>query len=187
MPFIKMDADAYDEMLEELGEEVISGPRPSGEFEYQTVEGKFKTSKLSAQARLIADALRAAGATTFRIAYDGGYDEGFSHPETITINGKPTDPAAVVKQITTPALVTALREEYKKQKWSAESAATSADAEIVRDAFDMLAYEIASVLLGDGFGTGEYQLYGALTADLKTGQVTDDENAEKPSSMDSID
>ena len=38
----------------------------------------------------------------------------------------------------------------------------------------------ATVLLGKGFGTGEYELYGAFTANLETGELVDDPTAVKP-------
>ncbi|HKD31545.1 MAG TPA: hypothetical protein VKC66_37285 [Xanthobacteraceae bacterium] len=36
----------------------------------------------------------------------------------------------------------------------------------------------ASMLLGDGFGTGEYSMYGAFTVDLDTCTITDDPGAD---------
>jgi hypothetical protein len=71
----------------------------------------------------------------------------------------------------------------KKDKWSADRAKTELDRAIVADALNDLAHEIASVLLGEGFGTGEYQLYGAFTADLKSGAITDDAKAKRPKGM----
>jgi hypothetical protein len=36
----------------------------------------------------------------------------------------------------------------------------------------------ASMLLGEGFGTGEYSMYGAFTVDLETCAITDNRNAD---------
>jgi hypothetical protein len=42
----------------------------------------------------------------------------------------------------------------------------------------MLCDEWASMLRGDGFGTGEYSMYGAFTVDLETCAIIDDRNAD---------
>jgi len=41
-----------------------------------------------------------------------------------------------------------------------------------------LCNEWASMLLGEGFGTGEYSMYGAFTVDLETCAITDDRDAD---------
>ena len=48
---------------------------------------------------------------------------------------------------------------------------------------DDLATTFASRLLGEGFGTGEYELYGAFVIDLETGDMVDDPDAQKPLNM----
>jgi hypothetical protein len=183
MPFIRGDASAFDEMLEEVGPDIVSGSRPTDDFEYQSAKAKLKPKDLGSRAKLIADALRAAGASAFRVRYDGGFDEGFSHPDAILFGQRARTTKAVLKEISSPTLVAALREASKKEKWAADWLKTASDQEVVRSAIDELAHEIASVLLGEGFGTGEYQLYGALTADLKTGEIKDNEKARRPAGM----
>jgi hypothetical protein len=42
---------------------------------------------------------------------------------------------------------------------------------------------LAVKLLGLGFGTGEYDMYGAFTADFRSGELIDDPNAVKPAEM----
>lgn len=190
MPHLKVDPGAFDEWAENLGSEVDLGNRPTGDWEYESAEAQFKPAKLGPVARAMLDALLAARATAFRVRYDGGYDEGFSHPDTLTFGeggGRTIRPAdAVIKDLATPALAAQIRTAMSKDKsWkhSAETYATSKDADVVHAALDDLAHTFASRLLGDGFGTGEYQLYGAFTADLKTGQIVDHEDAEKPSEL----
>jgi hypothetical protein len=183
MPFIRGDASAFDEMLEELGPDIVSGSRPTDDFEYQAAKAKLKPKDLGARGKLIADALRAAGASAFRVRYDGGFDEGFSHADAILFDQRARTTKAVLKEISSPTLIAALREAFKKDKWAADWLKTASDLEVIQNALDELAHAIASTLLGDGFGTGEYQLYGALTADLKTGEITDDEKARRPAGM----
>jgi len=43
---------------------------------------------------------------------------------------------------------------------------------------ERLCEEWAEMLLGRGYGTGEYSMYGAFTVDLDTCTVTDDSNAD---------
>jgi hypothetical protein len=50
-------------------------------------------------------------------------------------------------------------------------------------ALDDLGGELAIKLLGSGYGTGEYEMYGAFTADILTGELIDDPNALKPEQM----
>ena len=56
----------------------------------------------------------------------------------------------------------------------------NAPRRVISDALDELAHEIASQLLGTGYGTGEYTLYGAVTVDFETGEMNDDPDAEQP-------
>jgi hypothetical protein len=51
---------------------------------------------------------------------------------------------------------------------------------LVALALDDLGDEMASSLLGRGYGTGEYSMYGVLTADLTTGTLTDEPSAQRP-------
>lgn len=51
---------------------------------------------------------------------------------------------------------------------------------MISDAFDELAHEVASQLLGSGYGTGELELYGAASVVFETGEINDDPQAERP-------
>ena len=187
MPFIRVDPESYDEIVEELGPEAFpagAGPRPSGAFEYEAAEAAFDPRKLGGPAAAALDALLALGATRFRVTYDGGYDEGFSNPDTVWVGDDPRPAAVVAKELAKPGPVALLRAAGKGPDSMhgnpGDLYARLPDAEVARSALDELAHELASKLLGDGFGTGEYQLYGAFTADLRTGRMTDDPDARKP-------
>jgi hypothetical protein len=62
---------------------------------------------------------------------------------------------------------------------AAELYARATPAQAAQYALDELATELANRLLGEGFGTGECELYGAFTADLQTGELVDDPDARK--------
>jgi hypothetical protein len=183
-----VDADAYDELVGELGEDAVGGERPSGAFEYESAEASFEPEKLGGVARVMFDALRAAGATGFRVHYDGGYDEGFSHPDAVLFaNGELRAAGDVVASIASPALVAQIRAAAAKGSMWGDTTTMyerSTEAEAVAYALDELSGELAVKLLGEGFGTGEYQLYGAFTADFATGRIVDHEDAPKPPEMD---
>jgi hypothetical protein len=185
MPYMRVDQDAYDEWASELGPDEL-GPRPSGGFEYETAETKFDRAKLPPVPRMLLDALIAAGATAFKVRYDGGYDEGFSHPEALVFGSGEVDAMEAIRKLATPDLISAIRAAAGSESvWGNASDLynKSSDQKVMEYALDELAHHLACRLLGDSFGTGEYQLYGAFTADFKTGEITDHENAEKPAEM----
>lgn len=181
MPFVRVDEDAFDD----LPEEVEPLPAPSGAFDYESAKATFKPAKLGGIARLTLDALLAAGATTFRVRYDGGYDEGFAYPDEVRFaDGARSVDAVAGALVAAPGFLAAVRD-ASNQKGSmygngSSVYAEASDATAAGYALDELAHELASRLLGDGYGTGEYQLYGALTADLRSGAIVDDPAAPKP-------
>jgi hypothetical protein len=185
MPFIRADVEIYDEFVSELDPE-DPPPRPSGEFEYEHAAAEFDPEKLGRVARWTLDALLAAGVTEFHVRYDGGYDEGFAHPDAVRIGGYLKSAEEARDVLATPARVAELRGVVGKDSvWgnAAELYARASDREAIGYALDELAFELSSRLLGDGFGTGEYQLYGAFTANLETGEIVDHEDAAKPADM----
>ena len=193
MPYERGDVEAFDEILEEIDESDLppgfAEQRPTGAFEYRPAEAAFDPGTLGPVARVVLDALRAAGATRFRVRYDGGHDEGFSHPDAVQFgrDGAPRAAEEVQKQIASPALIAAVRAAAGADSvWgnATEMYAKASDVEAAGHALYELAYELASLLLGEGFGTGEYELYGAFTADLITGEITDDPDAAKPPEVD---
>ena len=191
MPFIRGDVAIFDEIMGEVDESDLppgfADQRPSGEFEYQPAAARFDPGKLGHVARVMLEALRAAGATGFRVRYDGGYDEGFAHPDAVRFGGHPREASQVMTEITSPALVGAIRAAAGRDSvWgnAAEMYGEASDDVAVSYALEELAHELACRLLGDGYGTGEYQLYGAFTADLESGEITDHPDAGKPSEID---
>jgi hypothetical protein len=186
MPYIRADAEIYDEIVSELGVEAAPGGRPSEDFQYESAEASFTRDDLGPGARAVYDALVGAGATQFLVKYDGGYDEGFSHPAAARFGEQEHSIEAVAKQLANPKLVKRLVEAAGgSSAWgnASEMYAKASEHEAVRYGLEELAHELASRLLGDGFGTGEYQLYGEFTADLKTGKITDHKDVQKPKDM----
>jgi hypothetical protein len=186
MPFTRGDADIFDEIAAEIDPEDLpegfADKRPTDQFEYARAKATVKPAKLGKLARTVLELLLEAGATEFRVKYDGGFDEGFSYPEYVVLGEArcPVNKIAQKLAKSKPAI-----SQLKKgiDKRMAEHYKGKSDLELAKSAIEELAHELASALLGDGYGTGEYQLYGAFTADLKRGKITDDPKAAKPKNM----
>jgi hypothetical protein len=180
--------DHSEEMAEYLGED-YEPPEPDeatdddggeGEYRYEAAGAWFNPEGLGEQARFVYDALRAAGVTVFHVRYDGGCDEGFAHPDAVVIDGKSQPIATLVKRLADGGfLESAAASGMQVNSYYAKKG----KAEQVVSLIDELAYELASNLLGHGYGTGEYTLYGALKADLQSGEITDDPDATPPEHM----
>lgn len=183
MPFIRVDVEAFDEMMEEVGDELppeMAAQRPSGEFEYQSAEATFDPAEFEPTTRLVYDALVAKGVTSFRVSYDGGYDEGFAHAQSFEINGRTVAADDMAEQIGDSGLVKQVRALAEKQQYNPFQ--NEPDDLAAKYTLDELAHVLASQLLGDGYGTGEYELYGAFTANFASHAIVDDPKATKPDS-----
>jgi hypothetical protein len=207
MPFIRMDPETWDEYmgafdpkeLEELG-----ASRPSGNFDYQAISERFSPEELGPVAREMLEVLTAAGVTSFRARYDGGFDEGFIYPATFLVGTEEHGVKDVLQRLASPDLTVRLREAAIREntielypdtpptepppsefgaedQWEVYAHATSFEAA------EMALYDLGGALAvkvaGYGFGTGEYQLYGAFTANFRTGELIDDPKAVKPAKM----
>jgi hypothetical protein len=127
-------------------------------------------------------ALRNAGITSCLVSYDGGSDEGFARFESLThkdgtiielddLLGAPGFLAAV-----TPFVI-AQRAANKHPVYRGKDGAL-APKDMAKDHLDFSVPTIlVSRLIGNGFGTGEYQLYGRARVDLETMTITDDPKA----------
>ena len=190
MPFIRGDAAAYDEIFESLAPDDLppgfAEKRPSGEFEYEAASEKFAAESLGPVAQTVLHALLGVGVTRFRVRYDGGYDEGFAHPDAFLFGEQRKAIPGVLVELASAGLIADIRRVAGQESmWgnAQELYAGASQEEALNYALDELAQELAWKLLGNGFGTGEYELYGAFTADLKTGELVDDPSAEKPDSV----
>lgn len=187
MPLIRVSVDACEEIISEFEPENLppglTQSPPSGEFEYDAASGRFSPEELGPTSRVVLEVLLAAGATGFRVRYDGGNDEGFADPESLQFGEKSMPAAGVLRELTTAEGIARIREAAGQERFPGSPTqmyASASAAEVATYALEELAGELATRLLGRGFGTGEYELYGAFTADLKTGELVDDPAAAKP-------
>ncbi len=167
MPFIRCDPSTLEE----------AGLPPSEGFEYESNEVTFDLDKLEKCDRLVLEALRKLGATHFRVRYDGGYDEGFAYPESLKfVAGERTADEVISDLVKQLPLIQQFRETgiVQRQNYFEKLA----NDLVIKYAFDNFAMALSIRLLGRGYGTGEYELYGAFTIDLNTGDMVDDPNAQ---------
>jgi hypothetical protein len=182
MPFLKFDEGALEEIEEEFADVIPEGAErpPTGEFKYEPAEAKFTPHDLEARTLIVFSALKDLGITEMEISYDGGYDEGFAYLDSFFAKGteKSFDEiSATLSQMPVIAATRKAAQAESHQDWLAKYD----DAGIAKYLLDDLAHELAAKLLGDGYGTGEYELYGSFRADLLTGKMIDNPNAKKRS------
>jgi hypothetical protein len=140
-------------------------------------EAKLRQERRTAQLfSIVVPALRAIGVRRVYCRYDGGNDEGFAWFDHYEIeDGKPMDSQLVGQR---------LREMKVYQELGA-AGLVQASGEAAQHEMEtlgnlvggMLSDEWAAILLGQGFGTGEYLMYGAFMVDLEECIISDDPNA----------
>lgn len=119
--------------------------------------GMDEDARMEMVSAQFAAAIAALGAVRAYIRYDGGNDEGFAYFDHCVLrDGSVRDARAVASDL------------------NAAGAAAFPDPQTLADE---VANQWTSRLLGQGYGAGEYRMYGAFWVDLETGLVTDDPNA----------
>jgi hypothetical protein len=123
---------------------------------------------------LIVAALREIGVRRVYGRYDGGNDEGFAWLDHVALaSGERLTPDEAARRLA----ATRLRERLADAGlWHAQ---WGAGEKAMRDvALDALVTECAVNLLGGGYGTGPFYMYGAFTVDLDACTIVDDRDAE---------
>jgi len=187
MPFYHFyDFDPSDFGVEDMEPQKSS----SGErFKYDgPTNAEFDFRQLEGLAALMFQMLTEQAVTKLRITYDGGNDEGFAHFDGAWIGETELSAEIMMLRLAEggakPRILEAIKKPGSTTWYNAEqmfSAATPQRA--VGYAMDDLAHALAEKLVGEGYGTGEYQLYGAFTADVRTGHLLDDPSASRPPGM----
>lgn len=167
------------------GDGATDQPSPDSAFRYEPLSSHFKAEDVDGVAAVALGLIRAAGVGRMRVRYDGGNDEGFAHADDMWINGERKSLGEVLNLVTTPANVEAIRVAAggpdTSQWYKADNFHRRAEPRrFISNVLDELADLIVTELLGSGYGTGEYEMYGALIIDLETGEINDDPDAERP-------
>ncbi len=167
------------------GSAPIFAEKKSGLIDRLLGKGVPSYLKLTAEDRELLGAflpaMKAAGVSRCLVSYDGGSDEGFGKIErceaadgsAITPETLIADPEFIemVEPVVTSLPPPVFRPEGEQQDVTA----------LARDTLEFeLPVVLASILLGRGYGTGEYELYGRAFVDLETMTITDDPKAPYP-------
>ncbi len=119
---------------------------------------------MDAAAAALTRRLTELGAVKAYIRFDGGNDEGFGWFDScLFADGSSRDADRIAEGLKPGGAIEELAAIYP--------GAVSVD---LRETLDDLASDWAARLLGEGFGTGEYVMYGAAWVDLQTGLIEDD-------------
>ena len=178
MPYLHVDDEADWTDDGELSPDVT--PRPVGGFDYEPAEGVFNPNDLAGPAAVVYSLLVDCGMTRFRETYDGGHDEGFAHADAVWFGDDPRAIAAAADVLAAAPFCHARLLEAARQAdgshWGDAARVYGGDtpAAAVERALDEVAHAMASALLGRGFGTGEYELYGAFVVTVTGGRIEDD-------------
>ena len=124
---------------------------------------------------IVIPAFREAGVVRVYFRYDGGSDEGFVWVDRFELrDGQRLSFEAMSPKLLAAKLVEKLEAADVFKHWQEAPAEAK-----LRGVFDgWLDVIWADMLLGQGFGTGEFSMYGAFTVDLDACTITDDPNAE---------
>ncbi len=137
-------------------------------------EAEHKHRTLHAIA-LVGAALSEAGAKHVYCRYDGGNDEGFAWLDHVaTHTGEKLSGKDIAARLTGRGLASRMAAAGLLYA-PPDDADVAFLQSLVADGF---AIDCALLLLGSGFGTGPFYLYGAFTVDLEACTITDDRNAD---------
>ena len=140
--------------LEKIG---LKKPAPD-DWRAKKEQWRLETESSAAK---VAAKLAELGVVRAYIRYDGGSDEGFAwFDHCVMMDGSTRGAEVTANELTASGfrLIHATGDEIK-----------------MREALDDPAALVWSIaLLGEGYGTGEYSMFGAFWVDLKTGILTDD-------------
>jgi hypothetical protein len=148
----------------------VSAAAARSRWEQQAREREHRGQHLLA---LAVEALRGIGARSAYCRYDGGNDEGFTWPIHVELrSGERLGPDEVATRLAQTDLIA---RPVGAEVGIGRGQATA--AELRDSALFVLTDECAVRLLGQGFGTGPFYLYGAFTVDLDGCTIVDDRNA----------
>jgi len=119
--------------------------------------------------------LRALGARSVYCRYDGGNDEGFAWLDRVEMR----DGASIgCDELVARLRAAGIEDKLRSTGHISGNAGFAGMDALTATISWMLAHEWATRLLGEGYGTGEYTMFGAFSVDLDTCTITDDPNAD---------
>lgn len=122
-------------------------------------------ARIDAAAAMLAQRMAALGAVKVYCRYDGGNDEGFAwFDHAVFADGSTRDAEQLARDLKASGAADAI------------TRALGRSFDMKNALHDLIAATWGSKLLGRGYGTGPFSMYGAFWADLRTGLLSDDPN-----------
>ena len=155
-----------------LLDRLFGEPAPAYKAPRSRKQGEENAQRLFA---LMVPALRDLGVRRLYCRYDGGNDEGFAWLDGCETNdGQRMNADALVRKLSATRIMGRLC-----AVGVAGGGLGLTDRKQLRAIIrDWLVREWAIILLGHGYGTGEYSMFGAFTVDLEACTISDDPGAE---------
>lgn len=145
---------------------------PDGSLsEYEAAARTLDEDKLRATARLALAQLRGLGVVQLTVRYDGGSDEGFAHFQEARIGLGTIEYGVLVPHLQSGPLGNQPETPFYYRVPSQVGSVSR--KEWTEEGLQLLMYELAAQLLGEGFGNGDLSIEGAFVADLKANTLTD--------------
>ncbi len=139
-------------------------------YEYKLASGQFNPENLDPDSRQVFDILRELGVKLVYCRYNGGGDEGFAQLSGIKLEDRIVEFDELKYQLADGSLGTKTSE-YLRSYYSYFGEPSREQR--VEFFLDLFASSLATHLLGEGYGTGEYSMKGSFRANLVTGEIID--------------
>jgi hypothetical protein len=113
--------------------------------------------------------------------YDGGNDEGFAWFDSLELqDNQRIDLNAVARRLYDIQVHETLRaaDVELRDPFMLSGSDSPSEQGAVKSFVELLCNDWATLLLGRGYGTGEYSMFGAFTVDLEARTITDDPRAD---------
>ncbi|MBV9863874.1 MAG: hypothetical protein JO316_00840 [Abitibacteriaceae bacterium] len=185
MPYFSIDEETYDEWREMAGDAGGDIAAQTAGFEhgtdgqmhsYQPAQAQFTPGQLDEVSQFVCEMLQGMGVIAVRCQYDGGGDEGFAYFGEAFVGSQSLSAQELAAQLadaesaqTSPVIPEHLRSYY----------ANLPPVERAKSYLDDFANELATLLLGEGYGTGDYSMHGSFKADFQTGEIMDEPEDEQ--------
>ncbi len=141
-------------------------------YEYQLAGGQFNPENLDPDSRQVFDVLRELGVRVVYCRYNGGGDEGFAELSGVKLEDTIIEFDDLKHQLADGSLGSKTTE-YLRRYYS--YIGEPSPEQRVEFFLDLFASELATHLLGQGYGTGEYSMKGSFRASLLTGKIIDEQ------------
>jgi len=126
-------------------------------------------------------ALQQIGGRQVYCRYDGGNDEGFAWFDSLALRDNlRIDLDAVARRLYDSQVHETLRAAGVELEDTFKLGGSDGPSEqgVLKSFVELLCNDWATLLLGRGYGTGEYSMFGAFTVDLEARTITDDPRAD---------